>query len=214
MSTSWFAMTPGNRLPIPRTWTASGRLPGLQPSALIALPRTTGCTGAAGTGVTPTERTRGHATACPRARSCSTSTLDQGAVGNLDLAALDLVGVAVDVGDGVLARGSHPSGVADAVRLEVVDLVADQRLAVRDRLDHVEGGRVDALQHRGQDVRLSVRGGREVLVGVDTDRPHAVAGLDRGVEDTGARATGGVVDDVSAVVVHRRRQQPCRRPGR
>ena len=48
--------------------------------------------------------------------------------------------------------------------------------------------------------------GREVLVGVDTDRPLAVAGLDRGVEDAGTRAAGGVVDDVRAVVVHRRRR--------
>ena len=54
----------------------------------------------------------------------------------------------------------------------------------------------------------------EVLVGVDADRPLAVAGVDRGVEDTGAGRAGDVEHDVGAVVVHRRPRRPCRRRGR
>ena len=47
--------------------------------------------------------------------------------------------------------------------------------------------------------RTSARG-RQGLVGVDTDRE--LARRLGGGEDTAARATGGVVDDVGAALVH------------
>ena len=64
---------------------------------------------------------------------------------------------------------------------------------------------VDALEHRGEDVRLDLGARRQVLVGVDADGPHlaGLAGLGSGLEHAVAGLAGGVVDDVSAVGVHR-----------
>src|SRR5207342_2668067 len=60
---------------------------------------------------------------------------------------------------------------------------------------------VDLLDHGGHDDVLD-RGQRRVegLVGVDTD--GLLVGRLRSVEDTGARATSGVVHDVRALLVH------------
>ena len=57
MSTSWLAITPGNRLPIPRTWTASAGS-GAAAVALIALPRSRGDASAVPTGTDPGSRYR------------------------------------------------------------------------------------------------------------------------------------------------------------
>src|SRR3954452_1519630 len=138
--------------------------------------------GAAG----PVSRTRTAATGSRRGR-------------NLDRAALDLLRELVDlrlVGLDRRVRG----GVADATVLQVVRQVAGTRVAVVDRLDPVVARDVDPLEGGRQDVLLLVGGGGEVLVGVDPDRPLAVAGLDRSVEDTAAGRTGGVVDHVGALV--------------
>ncbi len=68
-----------------------------------------------------------------------------------------------------------------------------ERAVVRDLLDRVVDGRVDPLQHRGHDQRLLLGARRQVLVGVDADRE--LVGLDRRLEQPGARCAGGVVDD-------------------
>src|SRR3954453_11162292 len=138
--------------------------------------------GAAG----PVSRTRTAATGSRRGR-------------DLDRAVLDLARELVDlrlVGLDRRVRG----GVADATVLQVVGQVARARAAVIDRLEPVVARDVDPLEGRGQDVLLLLGGGREVLVGVDTDRPLAVTGLDRRVEDSAAGGTRSVVDHVRALV--------------
>src|SRR4051795_2185908 len=138
--------------------------------------------GAAG----PVSRTRTAATGSRRGR-------------DLDRAVLDLARELVDlrlVGLDRRVRG----GVADATVLQVVGQVARARAAVVDRLQPVVARDVAPLEGRGQDVLLLVGGGGEVLVGVDTDRPLAVTGLDRRVEDSAAGGTRSVVDHVRALV--------------
>src|SRR3954453_2449292 len=96
---------------------------------------------------------------CFRNRRSSRSGRD------LDLAALDLGGVVVDLALHVLEEVTR-RGVAHAVVLQVVGDVARLRGAVVDRLDEVVRRDVDPLEGRGQDVLLLVRGLGEVLVGV------------------------------------------------
>src|SRR4051812_28439312 len=209
--TSWFATTPGNRLPIPTsftsgaatsfsaacaaaaTWYLRSRRTGgpvdhrsttcVRPGSRLLPGRRPSCVGGAAGLVTSTKA------AAPGSRRGR----------NLDRAALDLLRELVDlrlVGLDRRVRG----GVADATVLQVVRQVAGTRVAVVDRLDPVVARDVDPLEGGRQDVLLLVGGGGEVLVGVDPDRPLAVAGLDRSVEDTAAGRTGGVVDHVGALV--------------
>src|SRR5689334_19156377 len=159
---SWLAMTPGKRLPMPLTRTAS---PDCTSVVKMSPPD----------GFVRRRRTSPE----PRYRAAPGSVVKPGrsALGDgrdLDLAALDLLGVAVDLTGDVVDEATR-LGVADAVDLEVVGLVAGRELVVRDLLDHVEDRDVDALEHRGEDVLLLVRVSGEVLVGVDADRPEAVA---------------------------------------
>src|SRR4029453_14023243 len=90
--------------------------------------------------------------------------------------------------------------IADAVRLQVEGSEPGLELAVRVVLDEVEHGSFDTLERGGQDERLRVRRGALVLVGVNADG-ELVLLLRRG-EETGTRATGGVVDHVGPVVIH------------
>src|SRR5205085_1965956 len=115
MSTSRFATTPGNRLVMPRTVTPRGRSRWSFPVR---------------TDVVMTLLLGGPSVRVSAARCGS------GGGRHLDLARLDVRGVSVElVGDVV----DEPTGggVADPVDLQVVGLVAGQRLAVGHRLDHV-----------------------------------------------------------------------------
>src|SRR5690242_4389962 len=119
-------------------------------------------------------------------------------VRDLDLAGHDLLLVGVDLVLDVVDL-TAAGGVADTVTLEVVDVEAGLHRTVLVGLGEVEDRDVDALERRGQDVRLLVLGGGEVLVGVDTDRELVLRGS--GLEDTVAGQAGGVEHDVRTVVV-------------
>src|SRR5262245_32171286 len=180
-------MTPGNRLPIPVTRTASVVV-GAGATDVIVPPQSSepGTKLSSGPGLAP-----GGAAV----RQAPVG----GSRGPLDLAALDLLRGRVDL---VLDVVDEPtgSGVADAVAGQVVGHVAGRGLAVTDRLDVLEHGGVDALEHRGQDeLLLALRRGL-VLVGVDTDRPVALTGGLDGLEHAVTGLAGRVVDHVGALV--------------
>src|SRR6478735_1850127 len=180
-------MTPGKRLPIPVTRTASV-VDGACAKDVIVPPQSS----EPGTKRIVWSRTRNG--------WCVSIRVSVGrSRGHLDLAALDLLGGSVDLVLDVVHETTG-GGVADAVGLQVVGDVARGRLAVVVRLDVVVHRGVDALEHRGEDERLLALRRSEVLVGVDADRHVARAGGLDGLEDAVARLAGSVVDDVGALV--------------
>src|SRR5919112_3106484 len=202
MLTSRLATTPGKRLVIPLSHTAGAAVwtSGAVVTELLVAAAGARRAGEAGVG----RRTaRGDATASPRTGVPSARTgpscVGSRRGGHRDLAVDDLLLVGVDLG---LDRVQLPTGrgVVDAAGLEVVDLLAGLHAAVLHRLHEVEHRDVDPFDHRGED-DVAHRGGRRLgLVGVHADR-LGVRGLGR-LEDAGAGATGGVVDDVGAGVEH------------
>src|SRR5512134_1647638 len=124
---------------------------------------------------------------------------------NHDVAAEDLLRVPIDDVDNLGGeRLGVRLGVPHALIGQAEDLEAGDEVTLSGLLDRVVHGGVDALEHRGEDQRLLLRSGRQVLVGVDADRE--LVGLYRGPEQAGPRQSGGVVDDLRALVVHLRRQ--------
>src|SRR5690606_5475085 len=179
MSMSWFAMTPGKVLPMPRRRTTTSPDPtGAVPAVVVLLTMSPSMVGG------PKDAARPHAIAWDRARCLSrarTRSLRRNgdlAVDDLLLVLLELVGDVVDVA----ARGR----VADAVDRQVVDLRTGLGLAVGDALEEVVDGDVDVLEHRGQDAVADRLVGGLGLVGVDADGPLAL--LAGRLEDTAGRA--------------------------
>ena len=119
-----------------------------------------------------------------------------GARDDLCLQGLELVHDVVDV----TTRG----GVADAVIGEVERVEAAFGRAVVDSVCHLDHSGVDTLEHRGEAVGLLLGGVDEVFVGVHTDGPLALAGLNRSLDGATTRATGRGVDHVGASVVPRK----------
>lgn len=81
-----------------------------------------------------------------------------------------------------------------------------ERVPVHLACDHVVDSRVEPLQHRRQNVSLQVRRHRQVLIGIDTDRPNVRVGgrvVPSCDEQTKPTSAGCVVDDVSTGGVHR-----------
>src|SRR3954468_22847993 len=121
---------------------------------------------------------------------------------DLQAAVLDLLLVLLQLGLDVVDEATA-GGVADTAVLEGEGLLRGLA-GVLELLDGAVDGRVDLLDHRGQDVRLE--GGVAdgvVLVGVDADGP--LLGVDGGGEAAVERAAGRGVDDVRTVLVHRLR---------
>src|SRR5262245_15075002 len=148
---------------------------------------------------------------CPaphlRPRSSSRSAARRGR--HLDVSADDLLLELLD-GAGVVVDVLVGHRVADAVVLEVVELLFALELSVEHVGDRLVGRDVDPLQRRGEDVRLLVGRGAQVLVRVDADGVDLsglLARLDHGLEQTLARGTGGGVDHIDPFAVHRGRDR-------
>src|SRR4051812_14002561 len=213
-SMSLFATTPGKRLVIPRSSTASGV------DSSILSPR--GRCGGDGRGGGPPGRARRRPRPTPRPytrkttgpgpvppwtrrrpsvlRNCFPPSGARGGRG-LDLAADDLLLEGVElVGDVVdLPPGG---GQADALGLEVGDpVLAAGHVALGEVGDELLDRVVDPLEDRGHDHRLQRRiTDGLVLVGVHAD--GLAAGLRRGAEHALPRGAGGVVHDVRPALVH------------
>src|SRR3954468_13675019 len=214
-SMSLLATTPGKRLVIPRSSTASGvdSVNGISSGAGVGhgLQSRTGGLPAAGRRTTTSSRrgdgTHGKRRAGgvyhPRARRCPVllRTSASRGRGDLDLAVDDLLLEVVELGLDVVDEPTR-GGQAHAAGREVVDDVgAALDLAVGVVLHEGLDGVVDPLEHRRHDHGLQGRvTDGLVLVGVDADR--AGAGLGRRLEDALTRATSRVVDDVRAALVH------------
>ena len=92
-------------------------------------------------------------------------------------------------------------GVANAVIGEVERVEAAFGRATVDSIRHLDHGGVDALEHRGEAMGLLFGGVDEVLVGVHTDGPLAVACFNRSFDGAATRATGRGVHHVGTGVV-------------
>src|SRR6476469_6592862 len=192
--TSELATTPGNRLVIPRS-SITGAPAGASASSgrsvetvlMVSHPHTIGAGPEDGA-------------PDPAPWSLLRSSCRSGGRRDLQGAVLDLLLVLLQLGLDVVHEPTA-GGVADTAVLEGVGLLG--RLAgVLELLDRAVDGRVDLLDHRGQDVRLEGRvADGVVLVGVDPDGP--LLGVHGGGEAAVERAAGRGVDDVRTVLVHR-----------
>src|SRR5947209_10048515 len=198
-SMSEFATTPGNRLVMPCSSTAAGASGTAAASGVGGSAGMAHAPSGARTDKLANDWARGARYRPPRARCRSAASRrllrsrrdGDGPSDDLGLVRLDLGLVRVDLRVG--------RRVTDAALLQTEPRRTGRELAVRLVLDEVEDRGVDALERGRQDQRLLVRGGGEVLVGVDPDRDLLL--LHRGLEQPSAGATRSVVDDIRPAVV-------------